>query len=633
MKRVLYLIIATLLVMGLVLAGCPSNGNGGDTTVTTKAIQGVTPPATGDSPVTAITETAQFTGTVSWSPAHDPFEASTEYTATIELTAKTGYTFDGVSANFFTVSGATATNPADSGVVTAVFPETAAAPAPKITFAVTGPMTFIQGLDHWAGAEMARDEINAAGGVDVGGVRHDIALRKVETNEILDVSGVSGTTALTAVIDEVDFVVGGFRTESVQVYREAAMDAQKLMMNCGAATAALQGSVLADYGRYKYWFKATPYNEVFLVTSCLRYSATVNSVLRATLAGARNANSIPGPGGEDWTADDIEPLRFAILMENAEWCNPMEPYVLGVLPAKGMEHVGTFKCESAATDLEAQLTAISAQNPHVIFTIISGPPGKAYGSQQPIYAPNVFSIGINVEAQDINYHDDTGASYHITLDTWPDGCAVTPNTVDWFNSFVAKTGRYPAYTAATYDAIYAIIDGVEAVSAANGWDTIDDVVSPANIDALIQYIETTPREGVGANTAYYPIPEVDVGGGVYALSEEQVLALYPHVQDLIDNGVYTYSPADWTTLGGHIPHDTVYGPGYQTGTAVQWQEIGGTWKKVAVWPLLFTDPATPYWQLYAAGAVDLYGNWNFQYDGTQSLVVPTEWITAWISPP
>jgi hypothetical protein len=47
------------------------------------------------------------------------------YTATITLTAKTGYTLTGVTANFFTVAGATSvSNSADSGVVTAVFPAT-----------------------------------------------------------------------------------------------------------------------------------------------------------------------------------------------------------------------------------------------------------------------------------------------------------------------------------------------------------------------------------------------------------------------------------------------------------------------------------------------------------------------------
>ena len=630
MKGILYLIIAGLLVMGLALAGCPSEN--GETAVTTKAIPGVTAPSDGAAPVTTITATAQYTGTVTWAPAHDPFEAGTVYTATITLTAKAGYTFTGVAANFFTVSGATTvTNAADSGVVTAEFP----AAAGTITFAVTGPMTFMQGMDHWAGAEMARDEINAAGGVDVGGVRHDVELVQVETNEILDVSGVSGTTALTAVIDDVDFVVGGFRTESVMVYREVAVGpngAGKIFMNCGAATALLQMSVITDYDNYKYWFKATPYNEIFLVRSTMRYTGIANAVLRGTLAGARSAYDIP-PHGTAWTSDDVEPLKFAILMEDAEWCNPMEAPVIATLTGLGLEHVGTWKCESAAADLEAQLTAIGGANPHIVFTILAGPGGKAYGTQQAIYAPNVFSLGINVEAQDISYHEDTGAEHHMTLDTWAEGVAVTPTAVSWFDAFVAKTGRYPGYNAATYDGVKAIVEGVEAVSATNGWDDIADVIDHANIDALIQYLETSERLGVGANTIYYPVPELPLGGGIYALSLDQVLALYPHVQDLIDNGVYTFNPADWTTLGGHIHHDVVYGPGLLTGIAAQWHDIDGTWKKVCVWPMVFTDPATPYWQLYYAGVVDLYGNWNFQYDGTESLIVPDAWIGAWVTPP
>jgi hypothetical protein len=89
------------------------------------AIQGVTVPATDGTPVTAIIETAQYSGTVTWSPTvAGTFAAGTPYTATITLAAKDGYTFTGVRADFFTVAGATATNAANSGVVTAVFPVT-----------------------------------------------------------------------------------------------------------------------------------------------------------------------------------------------------------------------------------------------------------------------------------------------------------------------------------------------------------------------------------------------------------------------------------------------------------------------------------------------------------------------------
>ena len=96
-------------------------------TVTEPAIGGVTAPVVGETPVTAITEGKQFTGTVTWSPdlVDGKFGPQTVYTATITLTPKAGYKLDGVAANFFTVAGATSvSNEANSGVVTAVFPAT-----------------------------------------------------------------------------------------------------------------------------------------------------------------------------------------------------------------------------------------------------------------------------------------------------------------------------------------------------------------------------------------------------------------------------------------------------------------------------------------------------------------------------
>jgi len=90
------------------------------------AIPGVTAPVTGATPDTAITETSQYTGTIAWNGNPTTFAGGVVYTATITLTAKSGYTFTGVAADFFTVSGATSdSNSANSGTVTAAFPATA----------------------------------------------------------------------------------------------------------------------------------------------------------------------------------------------------------------------------------------------------------------------------------------------------------------------------------------------------------------------------------------------------------------------------------------------------------------------------------------------------------------------------
>jgi hypothetical protein len=96
--------------------------------VTIADIAGVNVPATGKTPVKAIAENAQYAGTVTWSPAvSGTFKPENQYTATITLTAKKGFTLEGVAANFFKVAGATTTNTANTGVVTAVFPATTAA--------------------------------------------------------------------------------------------------------------------------------------------------------------------------------------------------------------------------------------------------------------------------------------------------------------------------------------------------------------------------------------------------------------------------------------------------------------------------------------------------------------------------
>ena len=115
---------------GVITAVFPATGASPNVPVNSRAISGLTAPATGNQRDITFTSNSQFTGTVSWSPtmnSNSTYAASTVYTATITLTPATGYTFSGVPANSFTVAGATTvTNAINSGVITAVFPATAA---------------------------------------------------------------------------------------------------------------------------------------------------------------------------------------------------------------------------------------------------------------------------------------------------------------------------------------------------------------------------------------------------------------------------------------------------------------------------------------------------------------------------
>ena len=112
-----------------------------DTTISAPAIAGVTAPVTGATPVTTTTAGTGYTGTVSWSGSPSTFAGGTSYTATITLTPTSGYTLTGVTANFFTVAGASSvTNSADSGVITAVFSATATTISVAAIAGVTFPV-------------------------------------------------------------------------------------------------------------------------------------------------------------------------------------------------------------------------------------------------------------------------------------------------------------------------------------------------------------------------------------------------------------------------------------------------------------------------------------------------------------
>lgn len=89
----------------------------GVTTIDSIGNPGITPPETGKSPVTSISDTT-FQGTIVWSPADTLFKEDTAYSASITLTAKKGYRFssnpsiqiDGASISEVKVNGGTEEN-------------------------------------------------------------------------------------------------------------------------------------------------------------------------------------------------------------------------------------------------------------------------------------------------------------------------------------------------------------------------------------------------------------------------------------------------------------------------------------------------------------------------------------------
>ena len=153
-----------------------------------------------------------------------------------------------------------------------------------IKIGVIGPMQFVQGEHHWLGAEMARDEINDAGGIVLNGEKYLVELVKADSNEILSVTDASAAMERLLTVDKVDFVVGGFRTEAVFPMQDVAVENQKIFICCGSSTPELCEQVAKDYDTYKYFFRGTPFNSVYLVGTDFLMLEMVGNMLKEELS-------------------------------------------------------------------------------------------------------------------------------------------------------------------------------------------------------------------------------------------------------------------------------------------------------------------------------------------------------------
>jgi branched-chain amino acid transport system substrate-binding protein len=339
-----------------------------------------------------------------------------------------------------------------------------------IKIGVLGPMNFVQGEHHWNGAEMARDEINKAGGVNVGGKRMQIELIRGDTNEIQSVPDATNTVERVITRDKADFLVGGFRSEAVLAMQEVAMDYKKIFLGVGAAHSKLGLNVEQNYDRYKYWFRASPTKDVDLARTLFAVLGSIGAQIRSDLK--------------------TDTPKVAILAEKAVWTEGLIAAAQKTLPALKMEVVGLWQPSAVATDVTAELSAIDRSGAHIVFTMLSGPVGISVGRQMGERSMKAVAWGINVEGQKEEFWQATAgkAQFVSTLDTYAE-VEMTPKTIPFVKAYQTRYKKFPTYTAATYDAIHVIKAAVEQAGTTNA-------------DKLVPIIEKMEHVGTGAVASY-----------------------------------------------------------------------------------------------------------------------------------
>ena len=340
------------------------------------------------------------------------------------------------------------------------------AQAQTVKIAILGPMAFVQGENHWAGAEMARDEINRAGGINVGGKRMQVELVRADTNESNSVPDATNAIERAITRDKADFLIGGFRSEAVLAMQEIAMDYKKIFLGAGAADARLGENVEKNYERYKYWFRVTPVKSPDLFRTLMAVLGNISEQVRQSLKK--------------------EQPKVAILAEKAVWTEPIVKALEANLPKMKLEVVGTWQPSAKSTDVTAELSAIERAGTDIVFTLLSDVVGITVGRQMGERQLKAVAWGINVEGQKDEFWQATAgkAQFVSTLDTYAE-VEMTPKTIPFVRAFKERFKKSPTYNAATYDAIMIL-------------KVVIEQAGTTNADKLVPVLEKLEHVGTGS---------------------------------------------------------------------------------------------------------------------------------------
>jgi len=351
-----------------------------------------------------------------------------------------------------------------------------------IKIGVVGPMPWIQGQGMREGAEIARDEINAAGGI-LGNTVEIVTADDLRGEQ--DPTGPTGKAAAEELMAAgVDFVVGGFRTEAVLAERTVFMDNKKIFFIAGASTDELiddgpknnpYDDVREDYARYRYTFRVTPINSTMLFKSIAGFEKyTMISLLMPMYTGYAS------------------PLKIAVISESLVWADtmhfflswndwwnnatvtlPSPPYPPGtVYPGMGMAPYGRVnvvyqaRVSAIATDFTAELSAVKTSEARLLIHVISGAAGRTFISQWNDLGVKAVPLGIDVLGQEIPAHWDlTGGKCQFEgfLATAAQRTPLNARTLAFYDTTMTRYGHAPIYTSyGAYDAIIAIDEALEA---------------------------------------------------------------------------------------------------------------------------------------------------------------------------
>ena len=280
-------------------------------------------------------------------------------------------------------------------------------------------------------AQLAADEINAAGGVDG---------RKIEIVAYDDHSSAAeAVRAFQRAVNEdhVNAVIASYVSEVVLALEPWTGRLKTVMVTPGAASDVITQNIAKDYDNLKYTFHG--------------YS-TSTSIADATCEAAK-----------DLLVEQLHMKSAVVMSEDAAWTTPLDNEYLKCLPQIGLKVLDHIRVSPDTTDFTPIFNKIEGEKPDVMITGIAhvGVQPTVQWKQQEVPIP---MFGISAQATNSSFWNDTnGAVEGVLYQAFSGpGVAVTPKTLPFVAAFNKRFGNNPSYCGYTaYDEVYYIADAIK----------------------------------------------------------------------------------------------------------------------------------------------------------------------------
>ncbi|WP_439400512.1 ABC transporter substrate-binding protein (plasmid) [Bradyrhizobium sp. PMVTL-01] len=336
----------------------------------------------------------------------------------------------------------------------------AATAADPIKIGVIAEAQAIAGASIPQAAQLAAEEINAAGGIDG---------RKIEIIGYDNhSSSADSVRAFQRAVneDKVNAVIASYISEVVLALEPWASRLKTPFVTPGAASNEISKSVHADYEKNKYTFHG------YLTSAALALSVC--------------------DAAKDLLVDKMKMKTAVIMSEDAAWTKPLDVGYEECLPKVGLKVLDHIRFSPDTTDFTPIFNKIEGSKPDVIITGIShvGVQPTVQWKNQQVPIP---MFGIASQATNETFGKDTNQAAEGVLyqGVSGPGVAVTPKSVPFAENFKKKFGNYPSYAGYTaYDEVYYIADAVKRAGSTEA-------------DKLVTALEKTDWEGTIGRVQFY----------------------------------------------------------------------------------------------------------------------------------